>query len=189
MNNKDSVYFMSRAPVMGWLTRTIAALLALLLIGCSGGVDEELRSYTESVLTRKAKALPRPPPPEPYVVYTYAGNGPDPFEPFFKETEEEQVSSDDDSPYAPMQGRLKEELEDFPLDSLRMVGTLEQAEDVWGIVINREGTIYRIQAGNYMGQNNGKIIAVLENRIELEERAKDARGKWYLREASLALAE
>ena len=58
-----------------------------------------------------------------------------------------------------------------------------------GIILGRDGTVYRVQVGNYMGQNYGKIIAILEDRIELEERARDTRGKWQLRDASLALAE
>jgi type IV pilus assembly protein PilP len=164
-------------------------LLGLALVACTGGVDEELRSYTEEVLKRKAEPLPPPEPPKPYVVYTYQGKGPDPFEPFFMDAEEQPVADDSDSEFAPEEGHVQEELELFPLDALRMVGTLEQDEAIWGIVLDREGTVYRVKVGNYMGQNYGKIIAILEDRIELEERARDSNGKWFLREASLALAE
>ncbi len=169
--------------------RACALLLGVALLGCSGGVDEALRSYTEDVLTRKAKPLQRPDPPEPYLVYTYLGTGPDPFQPFFKEAEEKTIDDDSFSQYAPVEGRLKEELEGYPLDALTMKGTLERNSDVWGVIINREGTVYRVQVGNYLGQNHGKIIAILEDEIELEERTRDSRGKWYLREASIALAE
>ena len=70
-----------------------------------------------------------------------------------------------------------------------MVGTLEQGVDVWGVILGRDGTVYRVQIGNYVGQNYGKIIAILEDRIELEERARDSQGTWQIRDASLALAE
>ncbi len=171
----------------------VVLLMGVVLVGCSGGVDENLRLYTENVLKRKAETLPKPEPPKPYVVYKFTGedangNKVDPFRPFFIQ-EETAGSVDEGGVFAPVEGRLKEEMERFPLDSLRMVGTLEQDSDVWGIVLNREGTVYRVQVGNYMGQNYGKIIAVLEDKIELEERARDSTGKWYLREASLALAE
>lgn len=179
-----------KAPgIQTWVTRLIMALVGASILGCSGGIDGELRKYTKNVLSRKAKPLARPDPPQTYVVYTYAGDGPDPFVPFFKPAKEDQVVDDEDSEFAPVEGRIREELEEFPLDALRMVGTLEQEADVWGIVISRNGTVYRVQVGNYMGQNFGKIIAILEDRIELEERARDTRGKWHLREASLALAE
>ena len=179
----------SLGPMKQAIVKLSIVMLSLTLLGCSGGIDEELRSYTESVLKRKAKPLPPPDPPEPYLVYNYSGKGVDPFKPFFQEPEKDELPIDDDSEFAPVAGRIKEELEGHPLDSLRMVGTLEQGSDGWGIVLGRDGTVYRVQVGNYMGQNYGKIIAVLEDRIELEERARDNRGKWQLREASLALAE
>lgn len=173
--------------------RLAILLLGAVLVACSNGGNEDLRLYTEEVLKRKAEPPPPPEPPKPYVVYTFTGedangNKVDPFRPFFIQ-EETSGSVDNGGAFAPIEGRLKEEMERFPLDSLRMVGTLEQDNDVWGIVLNREGTVYRVQVGNYMGQNYGKIIAVLEDKIELEERARDSTGKWYLREASLALAE
>tara|TARA_Y100000588_G_C14054140_1_gene838581 strand:- start:79 stop:648 length:570 start_codon:yes stop_codon:yes gene_type:complete len=167
----------------------VAAILCLGLTGCSGGVDTELRSYVQQVLQRKAKPFSRPPPPEPYVVYTYQGSGADPFIPFFEEPEHGKLDDDSASEFAPIEGRVKEELESFPLDGLRMVGTLQQEEEVWGVILNQEGTIYRVKMGNYLGQNFGKITGIWEDRIELEERARDGRGKWHLRDASIALAE
>lgn len=172
-----------------WILRVMIALLALSLLGCSGGIDRKLRQDVDKVLARKAKPLPPLDPPPTYVVHTYQGDGRDPFEPFYKPAKEEARVDDKDSPFAPVEGRLKEELEHFPLDTLRMVGTLEQENMVWGIIVGRNGMIFRVQTGNYMGQNFGKIIAILEDRIELEERARDGQGKWHLREASLALAE
>ena len=169
--------------------KLVVVALGMSLVGCTGGVDSELRRNVEEVLARKAKPLERPPPPKTYVVYTYQGVGRDPFEPFYKPAKEDPIKDDPNSPFAPIEGRIKEELEEYPLDSLRMVGTLEQDAAVWGIIIGRDGTVYRVQTGNYMGQNFGKIIAILEDRVELEERARDSQGRWHLREASLALAE
>ena len=189
MNSHQTVLW--QVPLnLTWVIRTLVALLCTTLAACSGGVDTELRNYTQQVLAKKAKPFPRPDPPEPYVVYTYQGDGVDPFVPFFKETGDESAEEcPAPCPYAPIEGRVKEELEQYPLDALRMVGTLEQDDDVWGVIVIRDGTVYRVKVGNYLGQNYGKIIAILEDRVELEERAKDASGKWHLREASIALAE
>lgn len=189
MRTGRSLESKARRLVVRSTTRACAVLLSVALLGCSGGVDEGLRSYTENVLTRKAKPLERPRPPDPYQVFIYSAEGVDPFKPFFQETEERAVDDDSSSQYAPAEGRLREELEGFPLDALTMKGTLEQDSSVWGILVNRDGTVYRVQVGNYLGQNHGKIIAILEDEIEVEERARDSRGKWYLREASIALAE
>ena len=172
------------------LTPLFALLVCVPLVGCGGGSMEDLRVYTDEVLTRKSKKIDPLPEMKPYIAYTYQGVGKDPFEPFLSDEPDSDSDSDDDgSGVRPDDNRVREELEGFPLDTLRMVGTLEQTPEVWGIVLNRDGTIFRVKVGNYMGQNHGKIIAILEDRIELTEIAKDGQGKWHQREASLALAE
>ncbi|MGH8597094.1 MAG: pilus assembly protein PilP, partial [Gammaproteobacteria bacterium] len=82
-----------------------------------------------------------------------------------------------------------EELENFELDSLRMVGTLQDSAELWGIVQDNAGTVHRVQVGNYVGRNLGKILNIQEDRIDLREVVKDADGRWEERQATLALAE
>ena len=85
--------------------------------------------------------------------------------------------------------RNREELESFELDSLRMVGTLEDQNTQWGIVRDPGGTVHRVKVGNYMGTNIGKILNIFEDRIELREIIRNPDGRWIEREAALALAE
>jgi type IV pilus assembly protein PilP len=85
--------------------------------------------------------------------------------------------------------RRKEELESYPLDSIRMVGTLEQVGATWGLVKTKEGTVHKVKSGNYMGQNHGRIVLITEDRIELNEIVQDGSGGYIERQASLALAE
>ncbi|MEW8069371.1 MAG: pilus assembly protein PilP [Candidatus Thiodiazotropha endolucinida] len=85
--------------------------------------------------------------------------------------------------------RRKEELESYPLDSIRMVGTLEQIGATWGLVKTKEGTVHKVKSGNYMGQNHGRILLISEDRIELTEIVQDGSGGYIERQASLALAE
>ncbi|MET0067013.1 MAG: pilus assembly protein PilP [Candidatus Thiodiazotropha sp.] len=85
--------------------------------------------------------------------------------------------------------RRKEELESYPLDSIRMVGTLEQKGIAWGLVKTKEGTVHKVKNGNYMGQNHGRIMLITEDRIELNEIVQDGSGGYIERQASLALAE
>lgn len=84
--------------------------------------------------------------------------------------------------------RPREELESFPLDSLRMVGTLDRDQVKWGLVQTREGAVYRVTTGNFLGQNFGKILRVGDNEIELMEIISDGADGWLDRRASLALA-
>ena len=85
--------------------------------------------------------------------------------------------------------RPQEELEAFPLDSLRMMGMVKQGEILTGLVRNGEGVIFPVKVGNYIGQNHGQITRILEDRIELTEIVPDTRGGYRERQASLALVE
>lgn len=178
--------------------RTIVTLLVVCvpLAGCGGGSMADLRGYVADVKTRKGTRIEELPPIEPYVVYTYPCDGAiacvDPFEPFFLEPPrppagaENQVASNGISPDF---DRNREELENFPLDGLRMMGTLEKQEQFWGIVRGPDAIIHRVQVGNYIGQNHGKITNISEDRIEVLEIISDGRGGWEERSAQIALAE
>ena len=152
---------------------------------------EDLRLYAEDVLTRKSRNIEPLPEIKPYEVYTYAQEREvrNPFEPFFKDVPEQEKQMVATGGLQPNLDRNREELESFPLDTLRMVGTLERQEETWAIVLNRQGSIHRVQVGNYMGRNHGKITNVLEDRIELTEIIPDGLGGWQERQASLALVE
>ena len=58
-----------------------------------------------------------------------------------------------------------------------------------GLVLAPDKVTYRIGAGNYLGQNDGRVTSVNENRIELVELVPDGAGGWLERPASLALNE
>ena len=70
-----------------------------------------------------------------------------------------------------------------------MVGILEQGNTRWALIKASDGTIHRVKTGNYMGQNHGKIMNVLEDKIELMEIVPDGLGDWRERPATMALAE
>ena len=82
----------------------------------------------------------------------------------------------------------KEPLEAFPLEQLKMVGTLSQGKDVYALV-RAEKTLYRVKKGNYMGQNFGLITEVTENEIKLKEIVQDSAGDWAERQSVLPLLE
>jgi type IV pilus assembly protein PilP len=88
-----------------------------------------------------------------------------------------------------IKNRNKEELEQYELDSLRMVGTMENGENQWGIIMGPDGAVHRIKVGNYMGRNTGKVLNVFEDRIELREIVKNSEGRWEERQATIALVE
>ncbi len=130
------------------------------------------------------------------MVYTYPCDGAvecaDPFEPFYLEPPRptgDGTTAVSDNGISPDFDRNREELESYPLDYLRMMGTLEKGEQFWAILRDPDAIIHRVQVGNFIGQNNGKIPGISEDRIELLEIIPDGRGGWEERQAELALAE
>lgn len=161
--------------------------LVLSLTGCEGDNLRDLRAYVEEVKARRAG--PIQPLPEIKQIETFAYVAGDRRNPFSAEQAEEADMSTSTSGIQPDLVRHKEEMEAFPLDSIRMVGTLAQSDLSWGLVQSKDGTIHRVRPGNYMGQNHGQISRVLEDRIELTEIVPDGRGGYVERQASLALNE
>ena len=100
---------------------------------------------------------------------------------------EEVAEEGEGSGLAPDPNRRKEELENYSLDSLRMVGTLMQVDTMWALVKTKDKTIYRVKAGNYMGRNDGRITRITENKIELTELVRDRQRGYRERQATLAL--
>ena len=169
------------------LLKSIVTLFTcLLLTACENAQMEDLHSFVNEVKSRKAGRITPLPEIKPIETFLYtASNERNPFA-FSLEEEPETASELPSNGIRPDTLRRKEELEDFPLDSLRMVGTLEQYEITWGLIRSQEGTIYRIQPGNYMGQNHGRITQISENRIELIEIIPGGQG-YIERPAALSL--
>lgn len=167
------------------------------LAGCVNRDKSDLENYVADVLSRKGGQIAPLPPIKPYERYLYqsAQNGlRDPFTPFMEqEQKQEEVAAAPDAAQQAYADEIlahnREELEAFELDSLRMVGTLQDDDELWGIVRDNAGTVHRVQVGNYLGRNFGKILNIQDDKIELREIVKDDEGRWEERDASLALAE
>jgi len=174
------------------LRSAVLLLAALVLSGCVERNMSDLQAYSKEVMARKGSRIDELPPVEPYEVYSYASeDGADPFEPFYKEEPPPAATSvaTGGSGIRPNLDRNPEELENYSLDSLRMMGTLELNEELWGIVRSPDGTIHRVQVGNYVGRNHGKIVGISEESIDLNEIIQDGRGGWQERDAALALTQ
>ena len=83
----------------------------------------------------------------------------------------------------------REELEYHELDSLRMVGIVQNSKEMWGIIRDQDGVVYRVAEGNYLGRNYGKIKNIMEREILLREIVQDSNGRWSERAASISLSE
>jgi type IV pilus assembly protein PilP len=169
--------------------KRIALLAAALLLASCGGeqysdLKEELDRMTKD-LPRKVQPLPVVKPYEP-VPYEAAGL-PDPFGPQKIELVTKTANAAG-SKLKPDEKRVREPLEAFPLESLKMVGVLTQGKQTYAVV-KADTSLYRVRAGNYLGQNFGLITEVTESEIKLRELIQDAGGDWTERSSSLQLQE
>ena len=111
----------------------------------------------------------------------------DPFIQNERNEQQEEVKSDNG--IHPDTARAREELETYELDTLHMVGTINQSSTLWGLVKAIDGTIHRVRVGNYIGRNFGKIIRIKDGEIELLEIIPDSPGGWRERKQTLLLTE
>ncbi len=157
--------------------------------GCGRSIAD-LQQYVDEVKSRESYRIEPPPEVKPYKSFEYvADNERDPFDPSELAAKVAQQSQPSNPHLSPDPNRIPEFLESFPLDTLRMVGTLSQGESFWALIQTPDSTIQRVSEGNYMGQNYGKIIRVSEADINLIEIIPDGFGGWRERASSIALSE
>lgn len=170
--------------------RTLSILaLALLLAGCAKGTDD-LREWTAQVRDRDPEPIdPIPPVRTPEVVSYEAMDARDPFQLVGRRSEEEEEIAGDGQGLRPDPDRRKEYLEEFPLDTLEMVGTLEIDGSQFALIQDNESVVHRVRDGNYMGQNHGLVLDVQPGYVEVRELVQDGRGGWVERRVRVAMAE
>lgn len=173
--------------------RRAGMLLAVLaLAGCAGDGQDELREWmTQLRASTRPRAL-QITEPKQFVPSSYgADNGADPFSPQ-RLTQalrrESSQSASNASLIAPEMARRKEPLEAYPLDAIKMVGSLNK-EGAPTALVSTDKLLYQVRVGNHLGQNYGKIVTISETAIELREIVQDASGDWIERAAKLELQE
>ena len=161
----------------------LPVISATALSGCSQSVDD-LYSYIDQAKSAYVGSVKPIPQFKPYESFTYsAAELRDPFEAAIDIEEDE----DKDDLLSPDKTRPKQPLEAFSLDSLRMVGVLEQGDNLWGLIEDPKQVVHRVQVGNYMGQNEGAITGITEGEIFLVEIIPDGVGGYIERDASIAI--
>jgi len=164
-------------------------LLAIAVAGlaaCSGDMDD-LDSYINEVKARPGGRIEPLPEIAPYEVFNYLADVEGIRSPFRPDTP--QAAGSIVGGTSPDPDRPSEFLEGFPLDTLRMVGTLDINETVYGLVQTSDGLIHRVIPGNYMGQSDGRITDITESEINLVEIISDGIGGYIERDAAIGLSD
>ena len=108
--------------------------------------------------------------------------------PFTKEVQIKEIEQlAGNSNVKPDENRVKEFLESFPVESLRMVGTVFKDGVLWALVDDGAGSVHRVKNGNYLGRNHGKVVGVAEAQIDVVEIVPNGAGAWLERPRSLSM--
>lgn len=161
--------------------------IGLLLVACGGEEFQDLRDFVKNAGADMRGKVEPPPDIKPYEPFTYENDAalPDPFKPRKPDVRSKSHAGLNQ----PNLDRPKEELEDYPIESLRMVGYWFQRNVAHAVIRSSEGKLYRVKAGNYIGQNYGQIISVSETEVKIKEMVQDSAGDWSERESALQLVE
>ena len=159
-------------------------LLASLLTACSKD-DSDLYEFIATTKASNVGSVKPIPQFEPYESFSYsAAELRDPFVASAELDEDTETKADS---LHPERDRPKQPLESFPLDTLAMVGTLEQGDNRWGLIKDPQNAVHRVKLGNYMGKNEGRIVEITETDILLIEIIPDGIGGYIERDASIAI--
>ena len=177
---------------MNSLSIRLTCLSAFLMLSACGGDDlSDLKSFVQEIKDIEGEEI------EPleaintgdFFYYELDGSR----DPFIQTEQMDEVMEEVNLPKKITNGikpdfsRIKEDLESFPLDSLKMVGTVK-TDRLWALVRSDEG-IQKVKLGNYIGKNHGKIIQISAMEIKLEEIVKEDEESeiWIKKEAKLPL--
>lgn len=191
MNTKSLSLLLSHEVRSTLFKVVMALILGASLAGCSSSEFEDLQQYVKEVKNSQKGRIQPLPEFKPFETFAYNQlNTKDPFIAWENaETVKKQAEQAAGTGLQPDFNRRKEILEQFPLDSLRMVGTLEQEGRLWAIIKAPDGLVHRIREDSYMGQNHGKIVRLAEAKIEITEIMADGLGGWIERQTTVTLVE
>ncbi len=172
-----------KTPISLAIRVVLACIVPLVLASCSN--EDDIHQWVAQEKAKRGAPLQALPVIRTFETFLYTDQ--ELRDPFGLSTAE-QVAQTETGPH-PDQDRPREPLESFPLDGLKMSGTLGATGAIEGLVRDPDGVVHRVHVGNYMGQNYGRITAIEEDRIDLVELVPNGTGGWMERPASIALGD
>lgn len=168
-----------------WRRFAVLAVAVAGLAGCGADMGE-LDTYINSIKARPGGRIEPLPEITPYAIFSYTADISGTRSPFAPDTPLAARNSD---AMGPDENRVKEHLETFSLDTLRMVGTMDMGGTEFGLIQSSDGLVHRVVPGNYMGQNDGRITEITGSEIKLVEIISDGIGGYVERDAAVGLAD
>jgi type IV pilus assembly protein PilP len=174
------------------LAKIIMPIFIAMTLSACQQEKQDLNVFVAEVKLRPHADIASIPVMKPYEKFIYAATElRDPFVPTVIDlpaSEDENAKVVVDNGIHPDSQRLNEELEFYSLSELVLVGTLQQeAEGIWGLVRAPDGIIHRVQMGNYIGKNHGKVLTISDVNLTLKEIIPDGNGGYIEQDASLSV--
>jgi len=162
--------------------------IATLLAGCGGDDAADVRRWMDETRKQAPVKIKEISPPKKFTPFAYSGKSEvEPYSPnkIAQSLPNQVVMSNG---LKPDLDRPREALEAFPLDAMKMVGTLQKHNVIFALV-QASGGVFKVRVGNHIGQNLGQVTKITDSSVEMTEIAQDASGEWIERPAKLDLQE
>ena len=167
----------------------LSAAMLSALAACGDGGVQEIKQWMDDARQQTKVSIPKLAEPKKFTPFAYNGKDVlDPYSPVKLAAAFAKLQANSNKGLEPDQNRRKDPLEVFPLDSIKMVGTLEKPGLVYAL-LQVDQSVFQVKVGNYVGQNFGMITNIMDGVVELKEIVQDATGEWVERKAQLELQE
>ncbi len=161
-------------------------LVCVSLVGCQANNDS-LSDYIRQIESEARIDVAKLKPERKFLVAPYSPQSKrEPFALPEEATIASQPVARNDC-WQPSKRKRSSKLERFPLNQLRLKGVMGTGSSVSGLVQAPNGTVYKVHAGQYIGQNNGKVTHVSHSYLLINETLPDGLGCWQKRKVKLAL--
>ncbi len=160
-------------------------MAGLVLVGCDSKIDAVNQKMAE---IRNEPALPIEPAPvfSPVPLFNYSAHQlKSPFMPSSLAAELKIMAG---KRVYPNFNRQAQPLESYALESLNMKGSMRgKTNETIALIQTPDRQIERVQVGNYLGMNQGRVVKISPTQIDLVEIVPDGRDGYVERPRTLVL--
>ena len=165
--------------------------LSMVLLGLSGcGSSDEfsdLDAYMNEVRLRPAGKIEPTPTFRSYPTFTYSAANLR--SPFSRQVRVDLAGQQRGARNVkPDPNRVKQYLEGFNIEQFEMVGTISNASGSFAL-LRGAGGVHRLKVGDYLGRNDGRIVAISATQVDVVEIVPDGEGAWLERPRTIPLKE
>lgn len=169
--------------------RKLCIVLAVSVLAACGNDVSDLQAFTEQVKNTTQPSIEPIPQVEKFESFEYSVSGMrSPFVEPEPELVQDKLGQSLDC-LQPNFRRAKEPLEKFPLDNIRMRGTMGGKDKIYALASASNGSLYRIGVGNYLGLFHGRVVKITPDYIHIEEMVPDGTGCWDTRKAEITILD